>query len=310
MQKYTFTLENDDGAAVFVYFWSPSEPSPPLRGVVQIAHGMSETAARYSRFAQALTSAGFLVYANDHRGHGLTAVSPEELGWPGKDGFNGMVRDMCKLSGLIRTKHPDLPLFLLGHSMGSFLTQKVMYTGPEPYRGFILSGTNGPRGMLSFGQNLARIQSQIQGPEHPSLLMNALSFGSFNRKFMPIRTPFDWISRDEEEVDKYIQDPLCGFICSAGFFQQFFGLLREIHRPENMRLIPKDKPVYIFAGDKDPVGFNGQGVKRLVSLYEHLKLHDLELKLYPGGRHEMLNEINRDEVTRDTIHWLERHTAQ
>ncbi|WP_435921929.1 lysophospholipase [Paenibacillus sp. DYY-L-2] len=310
MKEQTFTFENEAGQHVFVYAWSPEELPDRPRGAVQIAHGMSENAARYYRFARVLTDAGFLVYANDHRGHGLTAATADELGWPGNDGLNGMVRDMIALGGRIRAEHPVLPLFLMGHSMGSFLTQKTMYTGPELYNGFILTGTNGPRNLLAFGQNLAALQSAIQGPDHPSLLMNALSFGTYNKGFLPMRTPFDWLSRDEREVDDYIADPFCGFVCSAGFFHGLFGLLREIHRPDRMRLIPKDKPVYIFGGDEDPVGFNGKGVRRLVALYERLGLQDVEVKLYPGGRHEMLNETNRDEVARDTLDWLLRHTEE
>lgn len=306
MQQQTFTFGNDAGHQVFVYLWSPV-PSVRLRGVLQIAHGMSETAERYGRFAETLTQAGFAVYANDHRGHGRTAANPGQLGWPGPDGLNGMVRDMIEVGRRARNDHPDLPLFLMGHSMGSFLTQKTMYTAPELYSGFILSGTNGPRGMLSFGQQLARWQAAFQGPEHPSLLLNALSFGSFNRAFLPMRTPFDWLSRDSQEVDRFIENPLCGFICSAGFFQGLFGLLREIHRPELMRKIPRDKPVYVFGGDRDPVGLNGKGVGRLIALYKRLGIEDLEVKLYPEGRHEMLNEINRDEVTADALAWLERH---
>ncbi|MNO22312.1 putative lysophospholipase [compost metagenome] len=307
MQELTFTIQNDTTHPVFVYHWFPDEDSVPLRGIVQIAHGMTETAKRYERFAEALTRSGFLVYANDHRGHGKTAGNAEELGWPGDDGLNGMVRDVIALGYIIREKYPDLPLFLMGHSMGSFLTQKVMYTKPDQYYGFILSGTNGPRPMLFVGERIASIQMKLQGKEHRSLLLNALSFGNFNKKFIPVETPFDWLSRDHDEVEKYVKDPHCGFLCSAGFFQQFFRLLQEIHRPDRMKDIPKNKPVYVFSGECDPVGFNGDGIRKLAIIYDRLGFHDVEVKLYPDGRHEMLNEINRDEVTLDTIHWLQRH---
>ncbi|RUT46361.1 alpha/beta hydrolase [Paenibacillus anaericanus] len=308
LREENFTFQNDAGHQVYVYHWSPDVESAPLRGVVQIAHGMTETAKRYERFAQVLTEQGFHVYANDHRGHGLTAKTQEELGRPGKDGFNGMVRDIIALGDFIKKQHPNQPLFLLGHSMGSFLTQKTMYTNHQNYKGFILSGTNGPRPLLHIGQNLARFQGLLQGERHASLLLNALSFGNFNKNFLPVRTSFDWLSRDEAEVDKYINDPYCGFICSTSFFQQFFSLLLEIHRPSQLEKIPKEKPVYIFCGDKDPVGDNGAGVRKLVKLYEQHKLQDVEVKLYPGGRHEMLNEINRDEVSADVVDWLKRHT--
>lgn len=334
IREQTFTFTNDTHHKVHVYNWSRfphtsglggdtsadadlaqehddlrrDEDTSPIRGIVQIAHGMAETAKRYARLAERLVRSGYVVYANDHRGHGLTAGSNDELGWPGKDGFNGMVRDMSELGRIIRSKHPETPLFLLGHSMGSFLTQKMMYFNPQLYTGFILTGTNGPRHLLSFGAKLAHLQTIVRGAEHPSFLMNALTFGGFNKKFLPIRTPFDWLSRDEQEVDRYIEDPHCGFLCSAGFFEGFFSLLREIHKRANMRKIPTDKPVYIFGGDEDPVGLNGKGTRRLVAMYEELGLLDVEFKLYPGGRHEMLNETNRDEVMNDLAGWLDRHT--
>ncbi|MFD3257680.1 lysophospholipase [Paenibacillus lentus] len=307
MLEQAFTFTNDAQKEVFVYQWSPQDTFIPPTGVLQIAHGMAETAKRYERLANVLTAKGWIVYANDHRGHGRTAGEEAELGCIGKDGFGGMVRDMSALSAIIREQHPDLPLFLLGHSMGSFLTQKIMYTAPEPYSGFLLSGTNGPRSMLALGERLARLQCLLQGERHPSLMLNALVFGAYNKRFLPPRTPFDWLSRDEAEVDNYVNDPNCGFLCSAGFFHGFFSLLQEIHRPKRMRGIPKDKPIYIFCGDEDPVGLRGDGVKKLAALYNLLLIRDIELKLYPGGRHEMLNETNRDEVMRDLVNWLERH---
>lgn len=310
MESHNFNLLSTDGKSVYVYNWFPSsvewDGSP--RGIIQIAHGMAEAAKRYERLAGALTEQGYVVYANDHRGHGRTAGDPNELGRPGKDGFNAMVNDMILLGGIIRNKYPDVPVYLLGHSMGSFLTQKVMYAGPDSYDGFMLSGTCGKRGMLSMGERLARIQASLQGDRHPSLLLNAIVFGGYNRSFRPVRTAFDWLSRDDHEVDKYIEDPECGVISSTGFFRDFFRLLQEIHIPERMRQIPKDKPVYLFSGEEDPVGMKGDGVRLLYKQYQELGLKDVECKLYPGARHEILNEINRDEVTRDLINWLNSHT--
>lgn len=307
-----FTLEDDDHMTLHIYHWHPEQQHQP-RGIVHIAHGMAETALRYERFAEALTQAGYLVYANDHRGHGQTAYSTGHLGYPGVDGFNWMVHDLAHIHKYIRRTHPTLPLYLLGHSMGSFLTQKYMYTYPQLVDGIILSGTNGPRTMLSMGRTLAKLQQRLRGERYPSLLLNSLSFGSFNRSFRPNRTGFDWLSRDTEEVDKFIADPMCGFIASAAFFDQFFDLLQQIHRPGHMRRIPKELPVYIFAGERDPVGHFGKGVLRLVKLYEQLGLTQVSYKLYPEGRHEMLNEINRDEVSADLIAWLNeqciRHSA-
>lgn len=310
MEELTFTFDNGTGHDVFVYRWRAEDSKTPPVGILQIAHGMAETAKRYERLARSLTACGYIVYASDHRGHGRTAGCPEELGYPGSDGFTGMAEDMLALSEIIRQEQPGLPLFLMGHSMGSFLTQKVMYLAPEHFSGFILSGTNGPRPLLTLGKSLARVQSRLQGDSHRSLLLNAVTFGGFNRKFLPVRTPFDWLSSDEQEVDRYLEDPECGFLCSAGFFYDFFTLLQEIHQPRNMQKIPNHKPVYIFGGELDPVGLNGAGVRRLAELYQQLGLQDVETRLYPDGRHEMLNEINRDEVTKHLCDWLERHLPE
>lgn len=305
-----FNLLSSDGKDIYVYYWLPSSMEEThLRGVIQIAHGMAETAKRYERIARELTKQGYIVYANDHRGHGRTAGSLDELGKPGRDGFNAMVNDMILLGSVIRDKHPNLPILLLGHSMGSFLTQKVMYTGHDNYSGFMLSGTCGKRGMLEIGEKLALLQIMLQGERHPSLLLNAVVFGPYNRSFKPVRTPFDWLTRDQKEVDKFIEDPECGAISSTGFFRDFFRLLLEIHTPERMALIPKDKPIYLFSGEEDPVGLKGDGVRRLYRQYHNLGIQDVELRLYPGARHELLNEINRDEVTNDLLEWINRHSS-
>lgn len=309
MQSQSFTLQDGDNYSLYVYHWQP-DAEIPVKGIVQIAHGMAETALRYERFAQALTEAGYIVYANDHRGHGRTAPSMEHLGYSGEDGFNWMVRNMAQISSHIRDTNPNIPLYLMGHSMGSFLTQKYMYEYPQLVDGVILTGSNGPRSLLRAGRAVAKVQMKLHGERHPSHLLNTMSFGSFNRAFKPNRTSFDWLTRDEAEVDKYINDPMCGFIGSASFFYQFFGLLQEIHSPANMERIPKDLPIYVFSGTQDPVGLHGKGVRKLLSLYEKLGFSHVLAKLYPEGRHEMLNEINRDEVTADVIQWLNQQETR
>ncbi|WP_211269482.1 alpha/beta fold hydrolase [Paenibacillus glacialis] len=307
MEKRSFTLLNRQGLTLHIYEWLP-EVSVPLKGVVQIVHGMAETADRYSRVASALCDSGYGVYAHDQRGHGKTAKSIEDLGDCGEDCFHGMFNDILELSALLRDKYDGIPHYLFGHSMGSFLTQRVIEHHSEQYSGFILSGTNGPRSNLGLAESVAQIQIRLQGAPHHSLLLNALVFGRYNKHISPVRTPFDWLSRDEDEVDKYIQDPYCGEVCTAGFFRDFFGLLRDIQKPSSYRKIQKDKPIYLFAGDQDPVGSYGKGVTRLYQIYLKLGISDVECRLYPGGRHEMLNETNRDEVTSDLLNWLARHT--
>ncbi|ASA19638.1 alpha/beta fold hydrolase [Paenibacillus donghaensis] len=307
MTENSFTMTDPVGVNIHVYEWLP-EPDIPVRGIVQISHGMCETAARYARFATALTAAGYAVYANDHRGHGKTAGQVNLLGDTGENGFYWMRRNLLQVAAIALSRHPGLPIFLFAHSMGSFLAQKLMCEeGNEVYAGYILCGTNGPRSLLLLAETLARAQYKLQGELHRSVLLNGVIFGSYNRSFSPVRTAFDWLSSDTEEVDRFIADPFCGTICTTRFFRDFFHLLRELHTRETLRTLCIDRPVYLLSGAKDPVGMNGKGIERLEQLYRERGIADIERKLYPEGRHEMLNEINRDEVTSDVLDWLARH---
>ncbi|MNI05059.1 Phospholipase YtpA [compost metagenome] len=305
MNEELVGLETKDGTQLCIYNWSPSSEVQP-KAVVQIAHGMAENAGRYRRLAAVLTKKGYIVYANDHRGHGQTAGTVDQAGIFPKDSFNLMCSDMAQISGYIRDKHEALPIYLMGHSMGSFLTQQYMYQYPNLVNGFILSGSNGKSNpMLAVGAAVASTEARFRGETYRSKLLNQLSFGSYNKLFQPNRTEFDWLSRDNDEVDAYIADPYCGALFTAGFYRDFLKGLQRIHNPENMRLIPKDIPVYIFSGDKDPVGAMGKGITALVDKYHSLGLTQVTSKLYAGGRHEMLNETNRDEVMKDLLDWLD-----
>ncbi|WP_310550861.1 alpha/beta hydrolase [Paenibacillus glufosinatiresistens] len=310
MSEQCFWMTDPVGVDIHIYSWLP-DAGQPLRGAVQIAHGMCETAGRYAEFAEALNTAGFAVYAGDHRGHGRTAGAVNLLGDAGEDGFYWMRRDLTGIAGIIRERHPELPLFLMGHSMGSFLVQKLMgEDGPELYDGFLLTGSNGPRRLLALGEWMARSQNWLRGDLHRSVLLNTVVFGTYNRSFSPVRTAFDWLSRDPEEVDRYIADPYCGAICTTRFFRDFFRLLRELHTEETLAGLSPDKPVFLFSGDKDPVGLAGKGMIALADLYRSRGIRDVELKLYPGGRHELLHETNRAEVTADVLDWLQRHLPE
>lgn len=303
MRKEEFTFTDGEGKEIFVHKWIPEKE---IVGVVQIAHGMAEHAARYEYFAEKLTERGLCVFANDHRGHGRTAVSRKELGYLGKDkGFDWMVEDMYELMAIAKKQYPNRPYIIFGHSMGSFLVQKYITMYGEYLDGAILSGTNGKAGfILNIGLLVARYECEKRGEMNPSERLNKLSFGNYNNSFKPIRTEFDWLSRNSEEVDKYIQDEYCGFVCSSKFFLDFLTGLKTLHKSENLRKIPKNLPIYIFAGDNDPVGGKGKGIKNLVKLYSDLGLTRVSYKLYEGGRHESLNEENRDEVISDTLKWI------
>lgn len=306
--RENFSFLSMDGIRVHGYLIKP-EPETALKGIVQIAHGMAETSERYEGFARALAKEGFLVYIHDHRGHGRTAGSVEKIGYlADKDGFDWLVKDMHQLSVIIRKKYPELPLFLFGHSMGSFAAQKYAMLYGKDLKGLILSGSNGNQGiMLEAGIMLAALEVRKNGRKVPSPKMNGLLFGNYNKVFTPNRTEFDWLSRDEAEVDKYVADPFCGTVFTAGFYYDFLKGLREIERKRNRRKLPSNLPLLIISGDKDPVGKCGKGVLNLSNLYKKAGVQDITIKLYKDARHELLNELNREQVKEDILGWLNKY---
>jgi alpha-beta hydrolase superfamily lysophospholipase len=278
-------------------------------GAVQIAHGMVEHAARYERFADALTKAGYAVYANDHRGHGKTAGSLDRVGYFADEmGWEKVVVDMHTLTGVIKKECPKKPFFLFGHSMGSFLSRYYAMHYAAELTGLVLSGTAGDSGALrKIGIIVATIEAKIKGKKAKSNIMNKLSFGAFNDAFKPNRTDYDWLSRDNAEVDKYVNDHWCGAVCTAGFFCDMLGGIGYINKKENIAKIPKSLPIYIFSGTKDPVGGNTKGVSQVYNALKDAGIGDVTLKFYKDARHETLNEINREEVFRDVIAWMKKY---
>nr|WP_245592359.1 alpha/beta hydrolase [Ectobacillus panaciterrae] len=294
---------NQDNIPINVQKWIPETD---IKGVVQIAHGMSERAIRYDYFARALMKEGFVVYANDHRGHGESAASIDELGYiSDNDGFHDMVEDMKQLTDIIKEENLNKKVILFGHSMGSFLAQRYIQLYGNELSGVILSGTNGKqKPIVNFGITLTKLMIAFKGRKTDGTLVDKLAFGSYNNRFKPNSTKFDWLSRDKEQVQKYIDDPYCGNVFPVSFFHDLFIGTKVIHKKENLEKIPKDLPIYIFAGDSDPVGNYGRGIVDLDNTYKSFNINNVTYKLYAGGRHEMLNEINRDEVILDTINWL------
>jgi len=304
MRADSSTFEAEDGRKLFVYRWLPEE-SVPLRGVLHVAHGMAEHAGRYARAAEALTAAGWAVHANDHRGHGKTARWSSELGYL-DGGFRRCVRDLEQLIDRERREHPGLPLVLFGHSMGSYMVQRYLIDRGATLDGAVLSATSGkPTPLAAAGRTIARVERARLGERGRSELLTTLSFGGFNRRFKPNRTAYDWLSRDEAEVDRYIADPLCGFTCTTSLWVDMLDLVADNARPEQQARVPKDLPVYVFAGTRDAASDDAEGVKQLLGAYRAAGLQRLTHRLYEGGRHEMLNETNRDEVVRDLISWLD-----
>lgn len=306
MISETFNFKDSAGVDIFVYKWIPEGE---IKGIVQISHGMAETAARYERFAGFLTKNGYLVFANDHRGHGKTAGSVENLGYiADEDGFNWMIKDMHELNCKIQHEYKDMPVFLFGHSMGSFLSQRYIQLYGNELRGVILCGTNGKQGpIIDIGIFIAKNEMKKYGRKQKSEKLNNMSFGGYNKAFNPSRTAFDWLSSDNSEVDKYINDPYCGTVFTTSFYYDFLRGLKDLYKPSNLTGISKNLPIYIIAGEMDPVGNKGKGIIKLYNMYKSLNIDDVKYKLYKGGRHEILNEKNRDEVMRDIVTWFNNH---
>jgi alpha-beta hydrolase superfamily lysophospholipase len=286
------------------------------RAVLNIIHGLAEHGGRYAGTAEFLSASGIEVWCADRRGSGrsadLTVNNPGNGGQHGhcadKNAVTKMILDIGKINEKIRNDHPGVPLFILGHSFGSFLAQNFIEVSKTNLSGCILSGSRGPGGFeIKAGATFARFLAARRGVREKSLLLNSLVLGSYNKLFEPSRTAFDWLSRDEKVVDSYITDPLCGQIQTIGFFYDMLTLLQRIHRSRNMDRIKRTLPVYVFSGSKDPVGGMGESVTALVNRYKKIGIKDLEFVLYPDARHECLNEINRGEVLSNLLKWLERH---
>lgn len=305
MQSTTTTVTATDGTSLFTHRWLP-DGDP--KAVVQLAHGMAEHSARYARVAEALTAAGYAVYAHDHRGHGRTASEADHGYFADQHGWESVVGDLRQVTDHARAEYPGLPVFLLGHSMGSFLARAYVIEGSHDLAGLVLSGTAGDPGPLGqVGAGVAAAEARIRGRRHVSALLDKLTFGRYNAAFMPNRTDFDWLSRDEAEVDAYVADPLCGNTFTSGFFSDLLGGLGGINNVKRVAGVRRDLPILLVAGDKDPVGDSGKGPRAVAQQYRDVGVLDVTCTLYPGARHEVFNETNRDEVLADVIRWLDAH---
>lgn len=300
-----FTYPSSDGVHIVRARAWPPQGQP--RGVVQIVHGVAEHTGRYDHVAQFLTAHGFLVCGGDHLGHGRTADDGKFGYFAPKNGWDLVVRDVRRLRELQGEKHPGVPYFMLGHSMGSFLTRTYLIQYPGTVDGAILSGTGQePAPAVALGKGLAGLLCRVRGPGYVSDLVYDLSLGAYNRQFRPNRTPGDWLSRDEAMVDASRKDPLCSFKPTVSMFRDMMGGLQFIADRGNLARMDKSTPVYFFSGAKDPVGGQGKGVEKVAGMFRAAGCWDVTLRLYPEGRHEMFNEINRQEVMEDLLAWLEQ----
>ncbi len=304
MKEETFTMTATDGEKIHVYKWLPDDTQPWL--ILHIVHGMAEHAARYRDFASFLTDNGIGVYAMDLRGHGKTAGTKERYGFfAPKDGWLKVLEDIHSLNSIISHDYKSLPIVMLGHSMGSLFTRAYLAKYPDTVHAAILSGTSGEAGpLVAIGKTIASLQGLLKGKNKKSYLLNNMTFKDYNRAFKPAKTEFDWLSRDEEQVKKYVEDPWCGEVVTNRFYYDLLSLVSFINRPETFINTPKDMPLFFISGDQDPVGDFGKGVRKVFNKYLKAGHKNVAIKLYSGGRHEMLNEINRQEVYEDILNWL------
>lgn len=297
-----FTFSSTAGPALDARLWRP-EGTP--RAVVQLVHGMAEHMDRYDPVARRLNRAGLAVVGHTHLGHGPRA---QRQGYfADHNGWQHLIDDVHRLRGIAQEQFPGLPYLMLGHSMGSFVTRCYLQEHGEGLAGAMLSGTGHfDRKTVTAALAAANLVCLFGGARKPSALIDRLAFGGYNKPFAPCRTDFDWLSRAEAEVDKYVADPYCGFLFTGSGYRELFRGLKRLTDLEALRRMPPELPLLLFSGDSDPVGSMGRGVEQVAREMRDAGMKHVEVRLYPGGRHEILNETNRDEVVRDVIIFAEQ----
>lgn len=281
-------------------------PDAEPRAIVQIIHGIAEYIDRYDEFMSFLADNGIIAVGTDHLGHGKSIESEEQTGFFAYDnGWDYAVRDEEVLRLAMHENYPELPIIVFGHSMGSFMARTLLIRYPDAFNAAIISGTgNQGAALVNGGLFMGNLVTGLKGAHHYSKFLNNLAFGSYNKIYDNPKTEYDWLSRDEANVQKYIDDPLCGFIPSCSLFRDMMTGVKFITNKKNLTAMNKDMPVYFMSGDMDPVGECGKGVQKAYNNFLEAGMKDVSIKLYPDGRHEMLNEINKDEVYTDILTWL------
>ena len=305
MNKEEFYFDSRDGQnKVHAVRYTPDDGK--VHCVVQIVHGMAEYVERYEEFAQFLTERGFVVTGEDHLGHGKTVPEGGTYGYfCEQDPATVVVRDVHRLKKLTQALYPEVPYVIVGHSMGSFILRNYLCRYGTGITGAVIMGTGmQPAGLIQISKALAAVQKIFCGSKHVSKLLDKAAFGSYNKRFEPMRTKSDWLSKNTEAVDRYLADPLCGFVFTVNGFQTLFELISRIQRKENLEKVPKNLPIFMISGEDDPVGDYGEGVKRAFASLQDVGLTNMQLKLYEKDRHELLNENDRTVVMQDIYNWI------
>lgn len=304
METETIAFASADGrSTVDARMWMPSDVEP--MAIVQLVHGMAEHIDRYADFAQFLTRAGFGVCAENHIGHGATAPSAAELGHMSPDGKRILIADVHALRTSMQQAYPNVPYFLFGHSMGSFITRAYLARHGEGLHGAVICGTgNQPLALSKAGHALAMLLCRVKGADYRSTLLDSMGAGGFARAIENPRTPLDWISTDPLVVDAYLADEMCGQMFSVGAYATLTSLTAEVVTLECARKVPASLPLFFIAGAQDPVGDCGKGVQAAADLARRAGSQDVRLTLYEGMRHEILNEPEKARVYQDVLAWL------
>lgn len=304
MREREFYLPSSDGMhQLRCMEWIPDGT---IKAVLQITHGMVEHIERYREFCVWMAERGIVVIGHDHLGHGKTVSNREEFGYFGsKEGMTHVVKDIRRVTVYSKKKYPDQKLILLGHSMGSFLARKYLSVYKDGPDGFILMGTGAPpEALVSAGSLLAGSMRKLKGEMYRSPLLYKLSLGNYNAKFKPVKTPYDWLTRDESLSKDFGEDESCQFIFTTAAYQDFFRLILNVAKEEMAGHARTNAPILIISGDNDPVGDNGKGVRKVYERLHKAGVDRLEMVLYEGARHEILHEINRQEVFEDLYEWI------
>ena len=304
MVRNEFTFLSADGKTpIHAVEWLPEGQ---VRAVLQISHGVSEYILRYEPFAEYLTARGFAVAGHDHLGHGQSvAEGSARLYFGPRGSWNWVVDDIDQRRNLAKAKFPQVPYFLMGHSMGSFLARTYLIRYPGAVDAAIIMGTGQMSpAIIAGGKAVAAEEARRVGEDQTSSLVDKLAFGAYNKRFAPNRTGFDWLSLNQDNVDRYIADPLCGGNATIGLFREMLGGLSFIAKPQNLKRMNLNIPVLFISGEMDPVGDCGKGVKRAFESFRKAGVRDVSIRLYPELRHEILNETCRETVYEDIYQWL------
>ena len=308
--KKEFTYPSKNGRTkIHAIAWKPERE---VRAVLQIAHGMVEFVDRYDRFAEVLRAEGIYVVGNDHLGHGQSVTDETRLGFFGEpDGNAFVIGDMHELRLRTEKEFPGIPYFLLGHSMGSFLVRQYIEMYGRGLSGAIISGTGYQSpGTLRAGKMLCTVIGRTKGWQYRSKFINNMALGSYNKTFEPARTSADWLTRDEAVVDAYVAEPLCQFVFTVNGYYHLFRGLEYAQASENLSKIPKDLPILVLAGGKDPVGNFGKDPVKVAEIYRQTGIQDVDCRIYPDDRHEILNELDKEKVDRDILDWIGQHMKE